>query len=262
MCSADPPCTATCSPIYYYGTSVTLTATPSADSPLSTFTGWSNGCTGTGTCTLSMTQARSVTATFTKVVYALSLTKTSLGGGRGTITAASVGGTNTCDTGCSTQSWIYDPNTVVTLTATPDASNQSVFTGWGSGACSGVVGDCTVTMNAAKSVSATFEAPQVLTVLVTGRGTGGVSGGGISCPGTCSVTLKYGTSVRLVAEWPAGSTFAGWSSGSCGLSSVCDVTMSSPVDLIATFNPPSAVVSFSKVAANGDRKSTRLNSSH
>jgi hypothetical protein len=43
---------------------VTLTATPSAGY---TFTGWSGGgCSGTGTCTASISSARSVTATFTK----------------------------------------------------------------------------------------------------------------------------------------------------------------------------------------------------
>ena len=52
-----------CSVSYPSGTEVTLTAT---FAPGSTFTGWSgSGCSGTGTCVVSMTQARSVTATFT-----------------------------------------------------------------------------------------------------------------------------------------------------------------------------------------------------
>ncbi len=47
---------------YNSGTSVTLTAAATGGS---TFTGWSGGvCSGTGTCVVSMTQARSVTATF------------------------------------------------------------------------------------------------------------------------------------------------------------------------------------------------------
>ena len=118
--------------------------------------------------------------------------------------------------------------------------------------CSGVVGDCTVTMNAAKSVTATFEAPQVLSVTVSGRGTGGVSGGGIDCPASvCSLTIKYGTPVQLVADWGAGSVFGGWSGSCAGTSSVCDVTMTAPVSLIATFNPPSAIATLSKSAANG-----------
>jgi hypothetical protein len=54
-------CGATCSATYPYGTNVTLTATPTAGS---TFAGWSGVCAGTGTCTVSMVVARSVTATF------------------------------------------------------------------------------------------------------------------------------------------------------------------------------------------------------
>jgi len=55
-------CGATCSRSYLLGTSVTLTAAPATGS---TFAGWSGACTGTGTCTVAMTAARSVTAMFT-----------------------------------------------------------------------------------------------------------------------------------------------------------------------------------------------------
>jgi hypothetical protein len=58
-------CGSTCSASYTHGTSVTITATPDA---FSTFTSWSGGgCTGTAPCTVSMTQARSVTATFARI---------------------------------------------------------------------------------------------------------------------------------------------------------------------------------------------------
>jgi hypothetical protein len=58
-------CGPTCSAAFAHGTSVTLTAMPDG---LSTFTGWSGACTGTSsTCVVSMTQARSVTATFTSL---------------------------------------------------------------------------------------------------------------------------------------------------------------------------------------------------
>lgn len=49
--------------VYEYNTSVTVTATADAGS---TFTGWAGeGCTGTGICTVTMTTAKNVTATFT-----------------------------------------------------------------------------------------------------------------------------------------------------------------------------------------------------
>ena len=59
-------CGATCSASFTNG-AVTLTAVPAAGS---TFTGWSaNGCSGTGTCTVTVNAATSVTATFTLRAY-------------------------------------------------------------------------------------------------------------------------------------------------------------------------------------------------
>jgi probable HAF family extracellular repeat protein len=55
-------CGSDCSEAYGSGTSVTLTAKPGRGS---SFAGWSGACTGTGSCVVSMTEARSVTATFT-----------------------------------------------------------------------------------------------------------------------------------------------------------------------------------------------------
>jgi hypothetical protein len=54
-------CGSTCSASYNPGTSVTLTATAASGS---TFAGWSGACTGTGSCVVSMSAAKSVTATF------------------------------------------------------------------------------------------------------------------------------------------------------------------------------------------------------
>jgi lysophospholipase L1-like esterase len=54
-------CGTACTANYSNGASVTLTATPASGS---TFAGWSGACTGTGSCTVSMTQARNATATF------------------------------------------------------------------------------------------------------------------------------------------------------------------------------------------------------
>ena len=55
-------CGSTCSASFASGSSVTLTATPAAGQ---TFNGWSGACSGTGSCTVSMTAARSATAAFT-----------------------------------------------------------------------------------------------------------------------------------------------------------------------------------------------------
>jgi hypothetical protein len=69
------------------------------------------------------------------------------GTGSGTVTSTSPG--ISCGSDCTEA---YDAGASVTLTAAPDAA--SVFAGW-SGACGGT-GSCTVVMDAAKSVSATF----------------------------------------------------------------------------------------------------------
>jgi hypothetical protein len=88
---------------------------------------------------------KSVTANFQGGGFALSVTKA--GTGDGTVTSDPAG--IDCGATCGAN---YPSGTVVTLTATPDAG--SVFIGW-SGACTGS-GSCVVTMDAAKSVTATF----------------------------------------------------------------------------------------------------------
>jgi len=59
-------CGATCASAFDAGTSLTLTAMPAAGS---TFAGWAGaGCSGVGSCTLTVSAAQSVSATFTKTV--------------------------------------------------------------------------------------------------------------------------------------------------------------------------------------------------
>ena len=54
-------CGATCSSNYSSGTVVSLSASPDSGS---SFAGWSGACTGTGTCTVTLSSSRSVSATF------------------------------------------------------------------------------------------------------------------------------------------------------------------------------------------------------
>ncbi len=69
-------CPSTCSANFASGTVVTLTATAAAGS---TFAGWSAACSGTGTCSVTMTAAKAVTATFNPSSSpAVTLTPTSL----------------------------------------------------------------------------------------------------------------------------------------------------------------------------------------
>lgn len=135
-------CGTDCSEIFDNGAVVTLTAMPTASSR---FTGWSGACAGTGTCRVTMTEPSSVTATFELKTPALRVSRA--GSGTGTVTSSPEG--VDCGPDCTET---YDYGTRVSLTATPAV--PAIFTGW-SGACGGT-GVCRVTMDKARSVTATF----------------------------------------------------------------------------------------------------------
>ncbi len=85
---------------------------------------------------------------------------------------------------------------------------------------------------------------QALTVAKAGTGSGTVTGGGINCGATCSVSVAPGTAVTLSAAAAAGSSFAGWS-GACSGTLSCNVTVNAATSVTATFNlipPPRKVV--------------------
>jgi hypothetical protein len=92
-------CGSVCSDSYAPGTLVTLTATPASGS---TFAGWSGGgCTGTGTCAVTMKAATSVTATFnsnTTTKYTITATAS----GNGMISALNNTNFGTATSGTST----------------------------------------------------------------------------------------------------------------------------------------------------------------
>ncbi|MGJ0515580.1 MAG: polymorphic toxin type 10 domain-containing protein [Methylomicrobium sp.] len=147
-------CGPACSAGFDVNSDVILTATPAAGSQ---FSGWAGACTGSANpCTVTMTQAQAVSAGFavapaTKVT--LSIAKT----GQGTGTVVSTPAGIDCGSICSTE---FDPNTLITLTATPAAGSQ--FESW-SGDCTGTDNTCVVTLSQALSVQADFSAPALST---------------------------------------------------------------------------------------------------
>ena len=129
------------------------------------------------------------------------------------------------------------PNALVTLTAAPEAG--WVFSGWG-GACSGTQAACQVTMDATKSVAATFTPAvnHLLTVVRAGLGTGRVvsTPPGIDCGVDCTETYAENTPVSLTATPAAGSALVGWSGGCTGTGLTCDLTMDAAKTVTASFD--------------------------
>jgi hypothetical protein len=146
---ASLSCTASCQHQYAQGAVVHLTATPASGS---TFAGWSGGgCSGTGTCSVTMSSDQSVTATFdTSPPVTHSLTVSKSGTGSGGVTSSPAG--IDCGATCSDS---FAAGTQVTLSATADSG--STFVGWSGGGCSGT-GVCTVTLNSDTTVTAAFAA--------------------------------------------------------------------------------------------------------
>ena len=142
-----------------------------------------------------------------------------------------------CGTVCS---YDFALNATVTLTAAPNAGYS--FGGWGGACASYGTSPCQLTMNAAKTVSTTFNPTSTtsypLTVTKTGSGSVTSTPIGITCGTTCSANFNSGTQVTLKATPTTGYAFGNWS----GCSSVtaagdCLVTMSAANSVSASFNP-------------------------
>jgi hypothetical protein len=220
-------CGATCSASFAHNTVVTLSQLAE---PGSEFKEWTGACSGSGTCEVTMSEAKSVGAKFDlEPVGTFKLTVTKSGTGTGTVTSSPAG--INCGGDCEES---YAENTVVTLSQSAEPGSE--FKEW-TGACSGS-GTCEVTMSAAKSVGAKFDLEQhLLTVTKSGTGTGTVtsSPAGISCGATCSASFAHNSVVTLSQSASAGSEFKEWT-GACSGSGTCEVTMSAAKSVDAKFD--------------------------
>lgn len=204
------------------------------------FVGWGGACSGTATsCTVSMANDESITATFAQSSSAPELTVSVTG--NGTVSGSGIACTSAGGSGCSASE---SANSTVTLTATPGAG--SGFTGWG-GACAGTAVSCVVTMDGAKTVTAAFTgggssgSTYPLVVAVVGDGT--VTGAGISCGSTgstCTASPAAGSQVKLTAKAASGQSFTGWSGACSGRTATCALTMSAAKSVTATFTGTSS----------------------
>src|SRR5581483_4967523 len=134
-------CPGTCSANFTSGTKIALTATAGTGY---FFTGWQGSCSGTNACTLTITAATTVGATFT-IGNGLTVAFAGVGSGAVKSTPAGID----CPTTCAAS---FPENTQVTLKATPAATDT--VAGW-AGACTSTDASCSVTLNSSTNTSTT-----------------------------------------------------------------------------------------------------------
>lgn len=200
------------------------------------FSQWTGACSGSGGCSLVLNSDKVVGVIFVQTTsepdeYVLTVSLQ----GQGEVVSTPAG--ISCGSDCSES---YQEQTQVSLQATPAAGYQ--FDGW-SGACSGT--SCSVTMNAARSVTANFSqivvvpSEYALSVSLSGSGSVSSNPSGISCGSSCSANFDENTQVELTATPDSGFVFQSWS-GACSGSGSCNVTMTQDLNVTATFVEESA----------------------
>ena len=229
-------CGDTCTASFKKDSSITLTAIADEEA---VFSGWSGGgCTGTGTCTVIMTDDTTVTATFRpfepEPVYHTLAIETA-GAGSGTVTSTP-GGIN-CGGTCTAS---FEKDSAVILTAIAD--EEAVFSGWSGGGCTGT-GTCTVVMTDDTTVTANFRALEpepvyhALSIGTAGTGSGTVTSNpdGINCGDTCTASFEKDSTITLTAIADENAVFTGWSGGDCTGTGTCTVIMTGDTAVTASF---------------------------
>jgi YVTN family beta-propeller protein len=200
---------------------VTLTVIDAAGcSTAQIFTGQTVSCNGSPRAEIS----HQVT-----VPDGLRLAVSSNGSGSGSVASTPLG--LACPGTCS---HAYEPDTQVILTATAAAGSR--FAGWEGAGCSGTSA-CQMALSSEATVTATFEKLPILSVSITGSGSGSLESApsGIACPGACSQAYLPGTQVTLTPIAMSGSRFAGWEGASCSGIGPCQVMVSSGITVTARF---------------------------
>jgi uncharacterized repeat protein (TIGR01451 family) len=177
-------CGSNCSYRFAHNSTVTLTAHPSAGS---SFTGWEGACSGTGFCSVTLDQAKSITATFTLIEYRLNLTSL-----HGTLTRYP-------------DKASYHYGDMVQLTALPEAG--WTFEDW-SGDLTGTAIPAVIPMNGDQSITANYTQIEYTLDLTS------LHGNITRIPD--QATYHFGDQVQLTAAANAGWSFMNWGGDGAG----------------------------------------------
>ena len=259
-----------CSQTYNFNQTVTLTANPGSGSA---FRGWQGACSGFNpVCTVTMNQARLVTAIFDQTIsgqLSMMVIKEGSGSAEGRVVAVPEEGGDGIDCASNNSrdcSGLFQAGRGVTLTATvPNENTGAYFSRWQiyfwdpvnliwvlqKDMCTGLEPVCHVTMTSEVQVRAMFDIGFILTVVRNGTGTGSVvtnvpelDACTIDSPKSiCSQTFNSNRRVTLIAVAELGSRFIGWNScertedrNGDGVNETCLVTMSTAKLVTATFD--------------------------
>jgi PKD domain/Divergent InlB B-repeat domain len=230
-------CGSECQLGFVEGAVVKLTGTPDPGSKAVVWQTCPGTVNGSNQCEVTISAAREAIATFDLEQHLL--TVNTQGTGTGTVTSAPAG--IDCGSGGSECQANYGHGTLVKLTGAPGAGSKPVV--WAS--CPGTINagnQCEVTVDAAKSATATFDVPgaNTLSIATGGTGTGTVtsSPSGINCGSECSSPFAEGALVKLTGTADAGSKPVEWQTcpGTVNGSNQCEVTMSAAKEATAVFD--------------------------
>ena len=220
-------CGSDCLESYVKGTAVSLTATAAAGS---IFGGWSEACSGTGTCSLTMDASKKVVATFRIAPanpYPLTVTRSAFGVVSSSPQGILCGGANKQCKGSFS---------AVILTATP---NPGYYIKKWVGCPAPTDNTCSLTLAKKTLVNAVFaKLPKyALKIVKTPNGEITSDPAGLKCKATaktCSASFVSGTRVTLNPIPQAGYSFGGWT-GECSGTGSCQVTMDGKKQVGARF---------------------------
>ncbi|HET7483764.1 MAG TPA: hypothetical protein VFJ64_00140 [Solirubrobacterales bacterium] len=240
----------------YENSTVVLKAKASTGSTIASWTGCATSTgvgTAEGTCEVTMSAAKEVkvawSGTSKEIISAKPLTfSKGATEGKGTVKAY---GSLTCEAECSSTTVLYQgpvgakAGKTVTLKEVPAFGSE--FTGW-SGCESEPEGNCVVTMETAKSVSAEFALKPTATLTLnkggTGSGTVSSKPKAINCGATCTTqdaSVPIGETIVLKAKASMGMTLSSWSgckaeTGVGTAEGTCTVSLSGASAVTASFS--------------------------